>query len=90
MMLLDRKTPAVGTEREGKLDRAEFVQDGPGAVADVDALVTPGMMGGPVRPADDAAVAVLLVDILPDSRGWRPESGGKLVWFRLEREPNPE
>jgi anti-sigma regulatory factor (Ser/Thr protein kinase) len=29
---------------------------------------------------------LLLVDILADSWGWRPESGGKLVWFRLERE----
>jgi serine phosphatase RsbU (regulator of sigma subunit)/anti-sigma regulatory factor (Ser/Thr protein kinase) len=33
---------------------------------------------------------LLLVDILADSWGWRPESGGKLVWFRLEREPLPE
>ena len=28
---------------------------------------------------------LLLVDMLADSWGWRPESGGKLVWFRLER-----
>jgi PAS domain S-box-containing protein len=52
----------VGSEQEGKLDRVEFVQDGPGTVPDVDAAVPPGWSGGAVRPVHDAAVAVLLVD----------------------------
>jgi anti-sigma regulatory factor (Ser/Thr protein kinase) len=26
---------------------------------------------------------LLLVELLADSWGWRPENGGKLVWFRL-------
>ncbi|HYJ75963.1 MAG TPA: PAS domain-containing protein, partial [Kineosporiaceae bacterium] len=38
------------------------MQDEAGAVVDAGGAVTPSWMGGTVRPADDAAVAVLLVD----------------------------
>jgi PAS domain S-box-containing protein len=62
MMLVDRRADRSGAEREGKLDRVEFVHDGTGTVPDVDAVVTPGWMGEAVRPAGDADVAVLLVD----------------------------
>jgi anti-sigma regulatory factor (Ser/Thr protein kinase) len=47
--------------------------DGPGAVRVVD--------GG----LSESGRGLLLVDMLADSWGWRPEAGGKLVWFRLRR-----
>jgi anti-sigma regulatory factor (Ser/Thr protein kinase) len=47
--------------------------DGPGAVRVVDGGLAENGRG------------LLLVDQLADSWGWRPETGGKLVWFRLRR-----
>ena len=49
-------------KREGKLDDVDHVQDGPGVLAEAGARLVPGWAGGSVRPSDDAAVAVLLVD----------------------------
>jgi serine phosphatase RsbU (regulator of sigma subunit)/anti-sigma regulatory factor (Ser/Thr protein kinase) len=47
--------------------------DGPGAERVVDGGLAENGRG------------LLLVDLLADSWGWRPEGGGKLVWFRLRR-----
>jgi anti-sigma regulatory factor (Ser/Thr protein kinase) len=47
--------------------------DGPGATAVVDGGLAENGRG------------LLLVELLADSWGWRPENGGKLVWFRLSR-----
>jgi anti-sigma regulatory factor (Ser/Thr protein kinase) len=47
--------------------------DGPGAASVVDGGLAENGRG------------LLLVDLLADSWGWRPENGGKLVWFRLRR-----
>jgi anti-sigma regulatory factor (Ser/Thr protein kinase) len=49
--------------------------DGPGAVRVVEGGLAENGRG------------LLLVAMLADSWGWRPEAGGKLVWFRLRREP---
>jgi PAS domain S-box-containing protein len=48
--------------------------DGPGAIRVVDGGLAENGRG------------LLLVDLLSDGWGWRPESGGKLVWFRLRQE----
>jgi anti-sigma regulatory factor (Ser/Thr protein kinase) len=48
--------------------------DGPGATLVVDGGLAENGRG------------LLLVDLLADSWGWRPENGGKLVWFRLRRD----
>ena len=64
-----------------------------------DAALQPPRAGGAQGPSAVRVVGgglvedgrgLLLVDMLADSWGWRPESGGKLVWFRLERVGRPD
>jgi anti-sigma regulatory factor (Ser/Thr protein kinase) len=52
----------------------EDQSEGPGAVRVVEGGLAENGRG------------LLLVAMLADSWGWRPEAGGKLVWFRLWRE----
>jgi serine phosphatase RsbU (regulator of sigma subunit)/anti-sigma regulatory factor (Ser/Thr protein kinase) len=52
----------------------EDQSEGPGAVRVVEGGLAENGRG------------LLLVAMLADSWGWRPEAGGKLVWFRLRRE----
>jgi anti-sigma regulatory factor (Ser/Thr protein kinase) len=51
----------------------EEAGDGPGAARVVEGGLAENGRG------------LLLVDMLADSWGWRPEAGGKIVWFRLQR-----
>jgi PAS domain S-box-containing protein len=50
----------------------------------------PGAGPGAVRVVDGGLAengrGLVLVDLLADSWGWRPEPDGKLVWFRLRRD----
>ena len=64
---------AVGVRDSSPQPPREEPGDGPGAARVVD--------GG----LAESGRGLLLVDLLADSWGWRPEPEGKLVWFRLRR-----
>ncbi|MGZ4625518.1 MAG: SpoIIE family protein phosphatase [Kineosporiaceae bacterium] len=64
---------SVGVRDSSPQPPREEASQGPGAVQ-----VVPGGLAENGR-------GLLLVDMLADSWGWRPEAGGKLVWFRLLR-----
>jgi anti-sigma regulatory factor (Ser/Thr protein kinase) len=70
---VDEAGAGVGVHDGSPQPPREEIADGPGAARVVD--------GG---LAEDGR-GLLLVDLLADSWGWRPEPDGKLVWFRLRR-----
>jgi PAS domain S-box-containing protein len=66
---------SVGVRDASPQPPREEAGDGPGAVRVVEAGLAENGRG------------LILVDMLADGWGWRPEAGGKLVWFRVERTP---
>ena len=65
---------AVGVTDGSQQPPREEPGDGPGAVRVVDGGLAENGRG------------LVLVDLLADSWGWRPEPDGKLVWFTLRRD----
>jgi anti-sigma regulatory factor (Ser/Thr protein kinase) len=70
---IDAEGVSIGVRDTSPQPPREEGSQGPGAVR---------VVGGGLI---ENGRGLLLVDMLADSWGWRPESGGKLVWFRLER-----
>jgi anti-sigma regulatory factor (Ser/Thr protein kinase) len=70
---IDRDGVSIGVRDSSPQPPREEPAEGPGATRVVGGGLTENGRG------------LLLVDMLADSWGWRPEPAGKLVWFRLER-----
>ena len=68
---IDAEGVSVGVTDGSPQPPHEERSAGPGAVR---------VVGGGLT---ESGRGLLLVDMLADSWGWRPEAGGKLVWFRL-------
>jgi anti-sigma regulatory factor (Ser/Thr protein kinase) len=73
LVQVDGEVVDVGVRDGSPRPPHSMVSDGPGATLAVDGGLAENGRG------------LLLVDLLADSWGWRPENGGKLVWFRLRR-----
>jgi anti-sigma regulatory factor (Ser/Thr protein kinase) len=73
LVQVDGEAVDVGVRDSSPQPPHPVAQGGPGAV-----LVVNGGLAENGR-------GLLLVELLADSWGWRPENGGKLVWFRLRR-----
>ncbi len=70
---LDDAAVAVGVRDASPRAPHPAMAEGPGATRVID--------GG----LAESGRGLMLVELLADAWGWRPEEGGKLVWFRLER-----
>jgi anti-sigma regulatory factor (Ser/Thr protein kinase) len=75
---IDADGVSIGVRDSSLQPPQEEIGEGPGAVR---------VVGGGLS---ENGRGLLLVDLLADTWGWRPESGGKLVWFRLERDGVPD
>jgi anti-sigma regulatory factor (Ser/Thr protein kinase) len=70
---IDAEGVSIGVRDASLQPPREETSQGPGAMR---------VVGGGLA---ENGRGLLLVDMLADSWGWRPEPGGKLVWFRLQR-----
>jgi anti-sigma regulatory factor (Ser/Thr protein kinase) len=73
LVQLDDAAVVVGVRDASPRAPYLATSEGPGAVRVVDAGLAENGRG------------LMLVELLADAWGWRPEDGGKLVWFRLRR-----
>jgi PAS domain S-box-containing protein len=73
LVAVDGEGVDVGVRDASPRPPRPVVLDGPGATRVDDGSLSENGRG------------LLLVERLADSWGWRPEDGGKLVWFRLDR-----
>jgi anti-sigma regulatory factor (Ser/Thr protein kinase) len=71
---VDDAAVAVGVRDASPRAPHPVTGEGPGAMRVVDGGLAENGRG------------LLLVELLADTWGWRPEDGGKLVWFRLRRD----